>query len=171
MAYSTIQQKKLICKDCNDGIEKPVIAGRCHYHYKLYRSKISLEKRKISSLKNDPENLNIKKQSEWLNQWYLDRRKEMIGFCKNCGKRSCKTNDKFWKWSIAHILPKNNFKSISLNKSNWIELCIDCHTLYDRDWETASKMFVWEYIIKKYNLFKDQIAEEEKRRIPNQFLL
>jgi len=167
MAYSTIQQKKLICKDCNDGIEKPIIAGRCQYHYKLYRSKVSLEKRKINYLKNTPENLDLQKEIEKLQLWFSDRRKEMIGGCENCGKRSCKDNEKFWKWSIAHVLPKSIFKSVNKSQFNWIELCVDCHNTYDRDWETASKMPVFKLAIEKFNLFKDQIAEEEKRRIPD----
>lgn len=170
MSYSTIQQKKLICIDCKDGIEKPVTAGRCFYHYKLHRSKIILEKRKFSSLKDDPNNLILKEENDKLQKWYLDRKKQMCGECQNCGNKNCKHNDKFWKWSIAHVLPKNIFKSINTNDNNWLELCIDCHTAFDRSWEDASKMPVFKFAIIQFNLFKDQISEEEKRRIPNQFL-
>lgn len=171
MAYSTIQQKIGICKDCSDGNIKPLIAGRCQYHYKLYRRMVLIGKRKFSSLKNEPNNLISKEQNEGYKNWYLEQRKELKGTCLNCGKKSHKDNEKLWVHSIAHILPKSLFKSISKNNFNWIELCITCHTAYDRTWDEASKMPIFKLAKEKYNLFKEQIAEEEKRRIPNQFLI
>src|SRR5438270_13547789 len=62
-------------------------------------------------------------------RWFQERRKEMSGFCKNCGKPSSKNSNEYFRFSIAHILAKrkNMFPSVALHPDNWIELCNDCH--------------------------------------------
>ncbi len=92
----------------------------------------------------------------------MNTRELMTGKCCNCGKPSQKYNETFWKWSIAHILPKKLFESISRHELNWIELCLDCHNLYDRNWLTASKMSIFQLVIKRVILLMQFIEESEK---------
>lgn len=72
-------------------------------------------------------------------------------------------------WNIAHILPKNDFDSVAQDDDNFLELCIDCHTKYDRNWMTAQEMPVFKLALEKFDTFKDKIAEKEKRKIPDCF--
>jgi hypothetical protein len=111
-----------------------------------------------------------KKLDNPLEEWFIERRKEMTGVCLNCNKSSPKHNEKYWKWGLAHLLPKSIFNSIKTNKDNWLELCLDCHQKYDSNWDTAQKMDVFKIAKEKYLLFEDKISHEEIRRIPNCFL-
>lgn len=108
------------------------------------------------------------KKDEAQDKWYTERRKEMTGKCINCGSSTHPDNEKYWKWSIAHILPKSLFPSIAKDKDNWMELCIDCHTKYDSNWMTASGMKVWSCAIKKMNSFVSKLTKEELRRLPEE---
>jgi hypothetical protein len=104
-----------------------------------------------------------------LQKWFEDRRKEMTGVCVNCGGKSCKDDDKYWKYSIAHLLPKNHFKSISTNENNWLELCHfgnSCHANYDNKMLDIMDMSCFDTIIQKFVKIYPHIAQEEKRRIP-----
>lgn len=105
-----------------------------------------------------------------LQRWYQDRRKEMTGICENCGEPSSKENPVYWKWSCCHLLPKEHFTSVKLNKYNFLELCISCHVLYDRNFETARKMKVFTVAKERFQLFKNEIADVEQKRI-NPYLL
>lgn len=100
-----------------------------------------------------------------LSDWYEERLKQTSGRCVECGCRIV-FNEKMKFWSICHLLPKNLFPSIATNKDNWIELCNECHTRYDDSWMNVLEMRILNLILVKYQLFKDCIADDEKRRIP-----
>lgn len=162
--YSSIKKKK--CK-CGCGCYPTIgFAGYYHSHAPEYVKKAKQERmdRNIAIREKDKPN------SVGVGKWFTKKRYEMKGVCCNCGKVTQKDNDLFFMWSIAHVLPKKIFDSVAQNDDNWIELCIDCHTLYDRNWLTASKMPVFKLAIKKFNLFKEQIADREVRHIPDCFL-
>lgn len=97
-----------------------------------------------------------------INAWFLDRAKEMTGKCINCGGNSCARSGSFWKWSIAHILPKNIFESCSTHPDNWLELCIECHTFFDRSLSVAHTMKCWPIAVKKFKAFEASITERHK---------
>jgi hypothetical protein len=105
-----------------------------------------------------------------LNRWFDDRRKEMTGVCANCGAKSCKESDDFFRFSIAHILPKAYFPSVKTHESNWIELCFwgsgSCHSQMDNKMLDLIDMACFDTIITRFVEMYPSVAEKEKRRIP-----
>ena len=106
---------------------------------------------------------------ETLDKWFEERRKEMKGVCAHCGGKSCKDDDKYYRFSIAHILPKAHFSSIATHELNWIELCHfgkSCHTNYDNLYLDLLDMNCWDTIVERFQRMYPFIAKEERRRIP-----
>lgn len=104
-----------------------------------------------------------------LKRWFEDRRKELTGVCSHCGGRSCKDSDQYWKFSIAHILPKAYFPSVATHKDNFIELCFfnnSCHTQMDNKMLDIIDMNCWDTIVERFLRMYPFIAKDEKRRIP-----
>lgn len=100
------------------------------------------------------------------NKWFLDRAKECTGICCNCGGPSAITSGIYWKWAIAHVFPKEEkygFPSIATHPNNFIELCIECHTLYDRSLHVAHTLTCWKFAVEKFELFKDYIEEKSRK--------
>ncbi len=195
MAYSTITPKKCKCKpDCPqwpttsfggyfylhapDEIKSAQgeKARRC-YQNKAKRQRESVLSRNLHKAANDAQ-----KQESATNeaeitpqrQWFLERRKEMSGFCVcGCGKWSSKRDDKYFHCSIAHILPKAKVKSVAQHPLNWIELNFwdGCHSNFDNkssdDWEN---MACWDEIVWKFKQMYPLIPDYEKRWIPQVLL-
>ena len=108
-----------------------------------------------------------------LQRWFEDRRKEMTGFCDNCGGKTCKDDDKYFKFSIAHLLPKAYVKSVSTHPSNWLELCHfgnGCHSQMDNKMLDLIDMHCFDKIVTRVSEMYPSIAKEERRRIPNVLL-
>jgi len=106
-----------------------------------------------------------------LDKWFEERRKEMTGVCANCGGKTGKDDDKFYRHSIAHILPKRDsmFPSVATVNYNWVELCFwgnSCHSKYDSSWEAAAKMRIWPFVIHNVNILYPKLTSEEKARLP-----
>jgi hypothetical protein len=100
--------------------------------------------------------------------WFEDRRKEMKGTCAHCGGKSC-TDDKFFKHSIAHILPKALFNSVAHHPSNWIELCFfgnSCHTNMDNGLLDMTEMNCWDAIVERFQEMYPYIDQKERKKIP-----
>jgi len=107
-----------------------------------------------------------------LDLWFEERRKEMTGVCAECGGKTGKHDDKFYRHSICHILPKrdNMFPSISTHDLNWIELCFwgnSCHSKYDSSFEKAAQMRIWPYVCKRLNILYPLLTREEKAKLPD----
>jgi hypothetical protein len=173
---STIKTKIDNCVDCPEDHPKQAIysAGRCEFHYWKHRTEEKAKKGtgRVSPHITDYRARTVVKTSgiEGMSQWYEDRRKEMTGVCIETGKASSKNSDAFFRWSICHILPKKEFPSVATHPDNWMELNIESHTLYDRNWMTASKMKCIEVAKEKFKKFEPFIAQEERKRIPEIFL-
>jgi hypothetical protein len=108
-----------------------------------------------------------------LQRWFEGRRKEMKGVCANCGGKSCKDSDKYFKFSIAHLLPKAYFKSVATHPDNWIELCYfgkSCHTNLDNLSLDITDLSCFDSVIEKVVKIYPSIAKEERRRIPKVLL-
>ena len=108
-----------------------------------------------------------------MDRWFNDRREEMYGFCLHCGGASCKHNDKYFKFSIAHILPKNIFKSVKTHPLNWIELCFwdkSCHTNFDNKTLDITELNCFNEVIERFVAMYPDIAPKERKYIPDVLL-
>lgn len=156
-----------------------MIAGRCPYHYKVFRIKACKERNELrskNSINNQIKKYHSQKKDksiENLVSWYEERLKEFTGNCAECGKE---INRKYCYASVAHVLPKKpgigGFPSVAKHSENAIELgaTCGCHNKYDRNWESASKMKIFPLAIEKFKKIEPFIAEEERKYIPEVFL-
>ena len=108
-----------------------------------------------------------------LDRWFNARRIEMVGACAHCGGLSCKDSTQYFKFSIAHILPKNLFKSIKTHPLNWIELCFwnkSCHTNYDNKTLDITELNCFDTVIERFVAMYPDIAPKERKYIPDVLL-
>jgi hypothetical protein len=87
-------------------------------------------------------------------------------FCENCGGR---ININYLPHhNVAHILPKQRFKSVATHDSNKMFLCAgkdglkSCHEQFDSGYSTMMEMPVFEIAKKRFEIFKDEITEKGK---------
>lgn len=105
-----------------------------------------------------------------LNRWFLERRKEMTGICAHCGDPSCRNSDEYYKFSIAHILPKRIFKSVATHPLNWIELCFwgnSCHTNMDNSTLDLIDLNCFAIVIERFVAIYPDIDPQERKYIPD----
>lgn len=130
----------------------------------------AIAKKSAKKLKQEAEEKKgIKDPSAEKERWFQDRRREMVGFCKNCNKPSFKNSHEYFRCSIAHILAKRKsmFPSVATNCDNWIELCWDCHQNLDNCILDLTELSCWDEVIVKFQKIYPFIAQEEKKRIPD----
>lgn len=133
--------------------------------------KITQEKEEKKATQQAKE-LNIGKGAE-LTRWFEDRRKEMTGRCIHCGGISCKDSDQYFKFSIAHILPKRLFKSVATHPLNWIELCFwnnSCHANYDNNILDITELNCFDTVIERFVAMYPSIDKKERKYIPDGLL-
>ena len=152
-----IKYKTGFCKDCEDLKEKPLIAGRCRYHYYKYREIVNLEKNKAKITEKE------RKETEELDAWFKERVNEMGYVCENCGAKTLKGDSRYEKGNVAHIFPKASFKSVRTHKDNWVCLCWACHSTMDSHW-SAPKMKVWPKMVEKFWKFEPFLTADERTR-------
>lgn len=108
-----------------------------------------------------------------LQQWYRGRMKFMSGHCAWCG---AKTETHVYSgaiFSICHILEKRDTMcpSVKTHPMNWVELCPDHHTMFDKiNWEEREKLGFWDTIRDRLIMMHDSIAPEEMRHFPQSVL-
>lgn len=140
----------------------------------------AISKKKAAKLESDKKVVaNTKKVSSSvkgnaeLNRWFEERRKEMTGLCWHCQGRSCKYAEGYWKFSIAHILPKKIFRSVATHPLNWIELCFfgnSCHTNFDQFVLDIMDLNCFDLVIKRFVAMYPMIDTRERRHIPEVLL-
>lgn len=88
--------------------------------------------------------------------------------CVNCG---CKIQAHYNPhWNVAHILPKQKYKSVMTHPENFIILCsskdqdngIDCHTRFDNNIMDIPSMPCFPLAKKKFEKFKGDCLERGK---------
>jgi hypothetical protein len=121
--------------------------------------------------------------------------KKCTGKCLFCNSKTTAADTSFWrddneKWSqeandrnherrievirrasIAHLLPKRpiekgGFPSVGTHEDNWIELCWNCHTMFDSGkitWEFIRDSAEWEFIKEKLLNVLPLVAQEERK--------
>ena len=177
MAYSSIRKKKCKCgcdrwpaigfngyssvcapQDIKDKVgTKNAVARKNRY-----------ARNKVRSLNNGIQE-KVDTSAAELTRWFEERRKEMVGRCANCGGDTKKYDDKYYRYSIAHLLPKAYVKSVKTHPCNWLELCYfgnGCHPQYDEHKLDLIDMACFDQVITKIVKIYPFIAPEEKRRIP-----
>jgi hypothetical protein len=150
------KKKKLLCGCFDYNFSK----GRCKTHATIEDTAKRILKYRNETIESDKEEL-------W--DWFKLRRKEMTGICSHCGNPSTKKDDDKFHFSIAHILPKSHFPSVANHPDNWVELCFwgnSCHTNMDNKTLDIIDMNCFDEIITKFSRMFNDIAPEEKRRIP-----
>lgn len=171
--YSSIQKKYSVCIDCKNGIEVPVIAERCSYHYKIHRAIIQMdrqkERNKIRSLNQLEGNkkmaeakINEKIVFSGIEEWYkmVADVIEQKPYCWNCGLPISKSD---YRNASAHILFKSLFPSVATHPLNFIvagNRC-GCHSATHR-MDTFSEMSVFPLAVKRFWEFEPLITEHHK---------
>jgi len=108
-----------------------------------------------------------------LDRWFKDIRPEMTGICAHCGGGTCAFDNSMYKFSIAHILPKNIFRSVMVHPLNWIELCFwppSCHTNFDNLSLDIIELNCFSLVIDRFVQMYPSIHRTERRFIPSALL-
>lgn len=136
--------------------------------------KYYIPKKSAKKLKQESEEKAIKiSGGNALDRWFQDRRKDMQGRCLHCGGLSCKDSTEYYKFSIAHILPKRLFKSVATHPLNWIELCFwnnSCHTNFDQCTLDITELNCFDTVIERFVAIYPDIALKERKYIPDVLL-
>lgn len=136
------------------------------------KKKYSIPKKSSKKLKQEAEEKVIanKGGGNELDRWFHARRNEMTGICAHCGGKSCKHQDQWYRASIAHILPKNIFKSIKTHPLNWVELCFwekNCHGNFDSKMIDITELNCYDLVIERFIAMYPDIDPKERRYIPD----
>lgn len=110
-----------------------------------------------------------------LDRWFEYFRMGMTGICFFCGGKTEKDNNKLYRNSCAHLLPKrkNMFPSVRVHPDNRIELCFygnSCHANFDNGTISLEHLKdderIWGVIVEKFQKIYPYIAPEERKNIP-----
>lgn len=83
-------------------------------------------------------------------------------YCDNCGRKL--NLDYNPHWNIAHILPKQKYKSVMTHQLNWIKLCTskedgDCHHKFDNNISGIPDMVCFNLAKSMFEIFKPEVLE------------
>ena len=133
------------------------------------KKKYVIPKKSAKRILQEKNGLVVSDKAE-LTRWFEERRKEMKGHCSHCGSKTLPKDDVYYRFSVAHILPKRLFKSVATHPLNWIELCYfekSCHTNFDNYTLDITELNCFDEVITKFTALYPHIAEKEKKYIPN----
>lgn len=162
---------------CNCGYKSYKYLGQCP-SCKSWNTLVEIEDvkkvhriAKVSEKKK--KEIELKKGDNSLEEWFIERRKELTGYCKcGCNSKSSKYDDKFYKCSIAHILAKRHFEKLKTHPLNFIELGFwsGCHSSADNKSSLLWKnMACWDEILQKFLIMLPLIDDKERKYIPEVF--
>lgn len=156
MRYNTTIQPPPLGRECNH----PTCGTTCR-RIKIEKPKTFIQRKMIKSPNAEQ------------SRWFEDRRKEMAGYCLHCHAKTAKKDDKWYRASIAHILPKRLFKSIATHPLNWIELCMwgnNCHGNFDNGMIDIIDLNCFDTVIERVVEMYPDIDPKERRYIPDVLL-
>ena len=123
-----MKQKEGFCLDCTDGIEKPLIAKRCEFHYWQFRQNVNSKKN--PKQKKDYKIPKVSQKMKVRNLQYQVLRIEFLGKKENqiCPITKTKTTD------IHH--KKGRIGSLLLDTRYWVALSREGHKYVEEhpDW-------------------------------------
>lgn len=109
---------------------------------------------------------NNKDLDKMLDQWFDDRREQMVGICQcGCGEKSQKNDDIYYRHCICHILPKAIFPSVATHPLNFVERAFfgGCHTNMDnRGLDKWANMADWQDIQQKLLILDEYLTPQER---------
>lgn len=126
--------------------------------------------KRLARMKEEKEN----KTDIGLDKWFEYHIEHSKMICENCGKDLSNYSYEDWRASQHHIIEKskiNGCPSVSCELDNHAVLgkwC--CHAQWHTSQANAIKMPVFKTAKQRFELFKNKIAEEERRKIPQMFL-
>lgn len=106
-------------------------------------------------------------------KWFRGRMKFMSGRCAWCGAKTETNVYSAAIFSICHILEKRDTMcpSVKTHPLNWVELCPDHHTMFDKmNWEEREKLGFWETIRDRLIMIYPDIDLSERRHFPQSVL-
>lgn len=108
-----------------------------------------------------------------LEKWYAVIMEKEIGRCWETGKVISKADKDGWHASIAHVLPKKLFPSVATHTRNYLILSAreGAHSRYDLSWQSAQEMRVWPIAMSRFFELEPDIADNERKYLPDFFLL
>lgn len=191
MAYSTIKKKTCRVPDCTNypGFG---MAGFCYKHIpEEVAQEIKVERdnarKKANARVADKAKLRklgrLSHNENDLELFFKLQMNERLPICENCGstkmtlkKLQNEGYQNLWKSCMAHLLPKRHFKSIATNPLNLMVLgsgysgMCNCHDTYDSNWEAASKMKIWDEVVRRFKVLYPLVADHERQFIPDVLL-
>jgi hypothetical protein len=103
-----------------------------------------------------------------LDKWFKTIRNALTGHCQcGCGAPSSKLDDKYYKYSIAHIFPKKAFPSVAIHPENFVERAFfgGCHTNMDKKGLSSwPNMADWQTIRRKFFILERFLTKAEKAK-------
>jgi hypothetical protein len=118
---------------------------------------------------NSPKNLMKERVKSWFDYWMRYGR----GRCENCNEPIEIFPDLKLRAAQAHILPKAIFTDVCDDLDNHMTLgpTCGCHSRWDKSWESASRMPVFERAWHRVQKFLHKITEpNQRKKIPEIFL-
>ena len=153
------------------GTDKKTGKGYCKMHQSLRTDRDTrtvFQKHMDKVKENGKKSKTSEKEETELQKWYSAIMQKEEGRCWETGEKINKNDKRGWHGSIAHILGKADFPSVSTHPLNYMILKMwgGTHGQYDSSWENASKMKVWPYAVKIMNILYPLLTREEKSRLP-----
>lgn len=106
-------------------------------------------------------------------RFYKWSMKRMTGHCLWCGAKTETHIYRYAIYSICHLLDKRQTMcpSVKCHPCNWIELCPDHHTQFDRmNWDEREQLGFWNIIHDRLIMVYPDLAIEERRHFPDSIL-
>lgn len=129
------------------------------------KSKKRVEKEKAQKQEKGPDH------ETDLQQWFNHIMATEKPVCWETGEEidTTEPDQRGWRGSIAHVLPKKLFKSVATHPDNYLILKMygGTHDRYDSSWAKAQKMKVWPEAVRRFVKIYPSIADSEKKYIPD----
>lgn len=140
--------------------------------YLLYRQGLKLKAPHTSDEKATAK----REKKDARGAFYVEQSLKSPGKCENCGMSLGPTIAFHPRAHICHILPKELFPSVETNEHNKFFGCLNCHTCWDnaiaeKDYYIIEEMPILKTVRNRLAQFINDVAEEERRRIPKILLM
>jgi hypothetical protein len=165
--YGTqIKIKTDYCIDCGK-LRQIRALKRCDYCYQIHNLKARQDKIRLREPEKQHEGAEL-----W--NWYCQQVKKCELRCMECGERIY-PKEKNAHWFVCHVLRKEHFDSVKTNDLNWIELCWQCHSDFDRYLlehdERLMQMRIFEKVVSIIQHLKPFVSETRRFNNLPEFIL